>query len=80
MVCVICYYYLQDLYRSPEEIQNPAAAADVTGVIEVNTGLFNSSWPVSMLISQSVDLQCVFLSRRPHQHLRVLIQHTRNVK
>lgn len=79
MVCVICYYYLQDLYRSPEEIQNPAAA-DVTGVIEVNTGLFNSSWPVSMLISQSVDLQCVFLSRRPHQLIRAPIQHARNVK
>lgn len=79
MVCVICYYYLQDLYRSLEEIQNPAAA-DVTGVIEVNTGLFNSSWPVSMLISQSVDLQCVFLSRRPHQLIRAPIQHARNVK
>ncbi|XP_017306398.1 E3 ubiquitin-protein ligase DTX3L isoform X3 [Ictalurus punctatus] len=32
-----------DLYRSPEEIQNPAAAADVTGVIETSSSASKSS-------------------------------------
>ncbi|KAF4093758.1 hypothetical protein AMELA_G00005580 [Ameiurus melas] len=31
------HYSLSDLYRSAEEVQNPAAAADVTDVIEMSS-------------------------------------------